>query len=821
MKHMAECFTAIRWLGVANAWATGKWSDRTPADYIQFYTDDVKGNPGGENLEYLIMFANETGRDLYLCTPITADDEYFAKLARLLKYGSDGKEPYSGPTKNPKYPPLNPNLRVYIEVGNEIWNWAFGSTQQGNQLANDQMKAGTGESAIFNYNKQGNYRSWHALRTVRASDAFRVVFGDTSLAGGMSEQIRFLIEFQYANAQETAWNSFRFLDGYFNNGDGEHVKTPHLPRYYVWGAGGAAYYGVGNGEGTQSEVVFQDPSFEKSIAADGTTDTNPKDSAWTFAGGAGIYRNLSSAVADFTPGKRVPQPQKTAAGFKFKTGAAPLYVYQLGRSYDEGSEGARIVILDAATNQLVAQSDTGPVQAYLTRVFGYYYGKPLAKPVELKADTSYYLLSADVRGRSMTFDDQTTATVSAGLVIEAAATATVAALDQPEGWKPQDLPGQAGHIDGAVTFLYSTRDDIKPTLPQPPAGQQAAILAAGGTISQSVNFPKTGQFALSFNAANSGQGGWPFRIFVDEQIATPRSQGDYRNTDGDAGLGGWGRNNGFKEEWGSAVFAIDKAGPHTIKLVSTAKDPKAYVVFDDLRIASCDAIMDSGFGSGQALGQPVENGWRQQNLTDSAFGMVFGLPRVAYESGWSLGGDFYQKPIQNYVKLKDLRARQINDTAIDIFSASGGTLNVWGVYTYWPVDDFKNGRDYPIMQSIIASSNHLPVEEDNGQKIPCRLDDKNRVKWSWNGALNAPGAWISWLVIAPESGSYEISVKAPAGDAATRYEVEVDGLLVGAGTAGTDAATFKTTLTRGSHGVRVRTRDGKLNLQEVNLAPVQ
>ena len=46
--------------------------------------------------EYQVMLANETGKDLYITIPINASDDYVQKLAKLIRYGSDGTNPYDG-----------------------------------------------------------------------------------------------------------------------------------------------------------------------------------------------------------------------------------------------------------------------------------------------------------------------------------------------------------------------------------------------------------------------------------------------------------------------------------------------------------------------------------------------------------------------------------------------------------------------------------------------------------------------------------------------------------------------------------------------------
>ena len=817
MRRMAAFFTCVRYLDVANCHTTPFWTDRSPGTYARFYRGEHKARKigtGGENWEYLVMFANESGRDLYLCTPMLADDEYFHKLALLLRYGSDGVEPYTQPTANPRFPPLNSNLHLYFEVGNEIWNWGFPSSQDDSRAAREVVEQNTEEGKIINYDGKASYRRYHAVRTVKASNAFREVFGNAA----MCTRIRPLLEFQYANAQETARSSFSFLDNYYNNGDGEHVKDPHPARYHVWGGGGAAYYGVGNGEGVQSEVVCKDPGFEEAVAGEGEKIT-PKSGAWTFTGSAGVYRAYSSAVVSYTPGKpAMNQPAKTAIGMRFTTGEKPLWVYKLGRVYTHANDkGARISILKTSDLSRVTQAETGPVQAFVAKILGYYWAElPDQKPVQLEARTEYLLVSQDLAGASRVEGFDCAVKLGNGLATSKAVKVTVDDPENTRGWHVED--GAADCCPGPVTMLYAERGDLVTDLPQPSEGVQAAYVSGLGEISQQVNFPKAGSFAITLNIADctaKGQRRSGFRFYCDDQNASPVSQGSIRGDSEGFGAGGFGRVNGFKEDWGSAVFTIDKPGLHTLRFAGTSKEKNpGLVVLDNIRIASVDALLTSGFGGGSALGQPVENEWDKSQAKDSRFGISFGLPRVSYETGWSVGGDFYQKPIQNWCKLVDPRSGKINDQAIDLWRRTGGYLPVWGVYTYWVQDDCEHGETYPVMQSIIHANQHLPADPDNGATLPAELTGKNCIEWSGARDLKAAGQFMSWTVIFPETAVYQVTLEAAAGG---KYSIDFDGQSLGAVADSGTPATYHVQATRGIHGVLLRCKEGAVVLPRIRV----
>ncbi len=71
--------------------------------------------------ELMVRLCNDTQKDMWVCVPHMATDDYVTKLAQLIRYGSDGVMPYTSPQANPVYPPLDPNLRVWVEYSNEVW----------------------------------------------------------------------------------------------------------------------------------------------------------------------------------------------------------------------------------------------------------------------------------------------------------------------------------------------------------------------------------------------------------------------------------------------------------------------------------------------------------------------------------------------------------------------------------------------------------------------------------------------------------------------------------------------------------------------------
>jgi len=107
---------------------------RSPAEGIILWTDKkwkkyyAKWNKNTwMPYEFMINLSNKYNLDMWINIPhltVESKDNFSLKLAQLIKYGSDWVNPYTSKQANPIYPPLNSNLKVYVEYSNEIWsNW--------------------------------------------------------------------------------------------------------------------------------------------------------------------------------------------------------------------------------------------------------------------------------------------------------------------------------------------------------------------------------------------------------------------------------------------------------------------------------------------------------------------------------------------------------------------------------------------------------------------------------------------------------------------------------------------------------------------------
>ena len=174
------------------------WSDRQLPGYATQQSNQ------GSAYEYIILLANQTGKDVWIDVPHLAlgstyalsNSGYVTKLANLFKYGSDGVNPYTSPQANPVYPPLNAGLHIYVELSNELWNGIF---PQANWISAQAQAAINARDPDLCYD--GTTNLWTVIPRLMAkgamqiSDAFRAVYGDA----GMMTTVRPVLAAQFGN----------------------------------------------------------------------------------------------------------------------------------------------------------------------------------------------------------------------------------------------------------------------------------------------------------------------------------------------------------------------------------------------------------------------------------------------------------------------------------------------------------------------------------------------------------------------------------------------------------------------------------------------
>lgn len=131
-------FRFMTWANI-NYTTLAQWQDRP---HVSNYTWTRDGVP----LEIMIRLANETGAEPWISLPHRADDEFFAEAAALIREQ------------------LDPDLRAWIELSNETWNWSFNQAQDAIRFAEDR------------WGDRNQWQQWYAMRAAQMVQIFDQVF---------------------------------------------------------------------------------------------------------------------------------------------------------------------------------------------------------------------------------------------------------------------------------------------------------------------------------------------------------------------------------------------------------------------------------------------------------------------------------------------------------------------------------------------------------------------------------------------------------------------------------------------------------------------
>jgi hypothetical protein len=101
-----EPFHTLRFMdwGYTNGSRLEHWQDRP---MVEDYTYTLDGVP----YEWWVEICNQKKADAWVCIPHLATDDYIRQMARFFRDH------------------LDPELNIYVEYSNEIWNWLFSQTQ--------------------------------------------------------------------------------------------------------------------------------------------------------------------------------------------------------------------------------------------------------------------------------------------------------------------------------------------------------------------------------------------------------------------------------------------------------------------------------------------------------------------------------------------------------------------------------------------------------------------------------------------------------------------------------------------------------------------
>jgi Carbohydrate binding module (family 6) len=248
-----EPFDALRlmdWTSTNNN-AVSKWTERSKM------SDAFQTTNRGVAWEYGIELANQTGKNLWVNVPANADDDYVREMAKLFN------------TK------LRPELNLYVEYSNEVWNGGFQQFQQNLQLAKAEVSSNPSSSlkADVPFCRDPNdENTWWIRRVAKrlkeVSDIFKTEFGASSL----NTRVRPVLAHQIGNS-EIVRSQLCYANATFGP-----------PKEYFYAIAGAPYYNLGDDlqtrDGLTTDQIIQ--ALEKQLEANRSIYEEPTSLAAYF-----------------------------------------------------------------------------------------------------------------------------------------------------------------------------------------------------------------------------------------------------------------------------------------------------------------------------------------------------------------------------------------------------------------------------------------------------------------------------------------------------------------------------------------------------------
>lgn len=156
-----------------------EWADRAlPTDAWMGSDTPLRAGAHGIPWEYIILLANQVNKDVWINIPVSASgakvtdtSSYVYQLALLLKNGNA----FTGNRG------LNPNLNIYIEHSNEVWNPLFSQYAWNKLAAQDEVNNGGSIISQGTTDVDAWAKRRHAKRVYEIGQIFEAVFGTGSL----------------------------------------------------------------------------------------------------------------------------------------------------------------------------------------------------------------------------------------------------------------------------------------------------------------------------------------------------------------------------------------------------------------------------------------------------------------------------------------------------------------------------------------------------------------------------------------------------------------------------------------------------------------
>ena len=266
-------FKSLRFMWVAETIDNPvvRWQDRTPATYATM-NRRINGQYTGTAWEYCIELCNQTRKDMWICIPDLADDDYVTQLATLLRDR------------------VHPDVNIYVEFSNEVWNNGYQQTRRNFAAAQAEVAAG-GSNLNFDGETNPGYLAWRrvGLKTRQISDLFRAVFGDAA----MMTKVRPVLSMWNASNMSIR-QPLEYLEANYGP-----------PRNYLYAIANAPYFGIPLEANTRTDLTADECiAFMQSTMANSLTLARSY-SAWArwyglkfvmYEGGLDMHGAASLAV---------------------------------------------------------------------------------------------------------------------------------------------------------------------------------------------------------------------------------------------------------------------------------------------------------------------------------------------------------------------------------------------------------------------------------------------------------------------------------------------------------------------------------------------
>ena len=234
------------------------------------YPDPIFGGKG-VCWEYIVALANQQNKDAWINIPILATNDYVTKLAQLLKYGSDGVNPYTSAQANPVWAPLKSGLHIWVEYSNEVWNDGFVQSHINRGLANAEVSAG---GTPLNYDGSADLVTLGDRRVAKRLKEFSDIFAGVYGAGSINTTVRPVLAYQLA--------PFRF------NTQLSFIEAVYgKPKNYFYALAVAPYFNL-NGADDNPNLSSQDVLNALSASIDGYQNGKILDDVVTLSTYYGI-----------------------------------------------------------------------------------------------------------------------------------------------------------------------------------------------------------------------------------------------------------------------------------------------------------------------------------------------------------------------------------------------------------------------------------------------------------------------------------------------------------------------------------------------------